>query len=213
MKKLGIVLFLLIASVAYGEEKTIWLEPGVSAGAIRIKANSQDILKELGKPYTVKGNNIIHDIYYDYFFIEMSAVDDIKRRAANAQRGLKNETNELDARVLRITSYSQYSKTRGNIGIGSTLPAVLNIFGDTQSKIIRHEPLKVISCSGAHIFKYPENRITSLKEDHAYNGYMFEVDYFQEGISFVFKLNEGMPKVFAITISEKKECQTEVEME
>src|SRR3972149_12058006 len=193
MKKLSIYIFLyfLIASVAYGEEKAIWIEPGVSVGTIRIKDSPQNILKELGKPYDVKGVNIMHDIYYSNFLIQMSAADDLKRRAGNIQRGIKNEANELEARVLRITSYSQYSKTRGNIGIGSTMPDVLNVFGDTTSRIVRHEPLKVISCSSAHIFRYPENRITTVKEDHNYAGFMLELDFFQEGISFVFKLDEG----------------------
>lgn len=113
---------------------------------------------------------------------------------------------------MRVTSYSPYSKTRGNIGIGATLPEVLNVFGDNQIKTIRREPLKAVICSTADIFKYPENKISSLKEEN-YNGYMLSVDYFQEGIYFVFKLDDGMPKVFAITVSEKDECKVKYDME
>ena len=157
----------------------------------------------------------MYDVSYNNFgfFIEMSPHDDMRRVMENLRKGIKNEKKELEATVLRVTSYSPYSKTRGNIGIGSTLPEVLNVFGDTQMKIIRQEPLKAVACSTALIFKYPENQISSLKDEN-YNGYMLKVDYFQEGIGFIFKLdNGGMPKVFAITVSGKNECKVKIDME
>lgn len=228
MKKLIIIFLFFFVSVAYGEDKTIWLEPGVSAGPVRLGDDRKNVLKELGLPDDItnayggyvdtagrpKGFPLMYDISYDNgLFIEMNPHDDMRRIEENFRKGIKqNEKKELEATVLRVTSYSPHSKTRGNIGIGSTLPEVLNVFGDNQMKTIRREPLKTVVCSIALIFKYPENKRSSLKEEN-YNGYMLSVDYFQEGIDFIFKLDDGMPKVFAITVSEKKECKIKFDME
>ena len=223
MKKLIIIFLFFFVSVAYGEDKTIWLEPGVSAGPVRFGYNMENVLKELGLPDDItnayggyvdaEGFPLMYDLSYDNgLFIKMHIVDDMRRVTENFKKGIKNEKKELEATVLRITSYSPYSKTRGNIGIGSTLPEVLNVFGDNQMKNIRQKPLKMVVCSTALIFKYPENKISSLKEEN-YNGYMLSVDYFQEGIYFIFKLDGGMPKVFAITVSRKEECKVKYDLE
>lgn len=212
MRTLILLFLFLFVPIAYGEDNIIWLEPGVGAGPVRIGDSRESVVEKLGLPVKYEGLKIMYNMSYEDFLIEMNASDDLMRRMVNVQKGIENEKKEPEAALLRITSYSPNSKTRGNIGIGSTLPEVLNVFGDTHLKIVRQEPLKAIVCSTADVFKYPENTIASLRKED-YNGYMLEVDYFQEGIQFIFKLDDSLPKVFAITISAKDECRVKADME
>lgn len=95
MKKLIIIFLLLFVSVAYGEDKTIWLEPGVSAGPVRIGDNEESVLKKLGGPDDIKGVPLMYSFSYDNFFIEMNSSNDVMRRMVNIRKGVKNEKKEL----------------------------------------------------------------------------------------------------------------------
>ena len=203
--------FLLVIFIFYAftfpvlaQDQALWIEPGVGIGKLKLGDRIKDVISKLGPPRNIRGNQMIGWMEYSSIFIEISGTNSLSRALKS---GKKISPEEIESIVNFITIYGLSAKTRGNLSIGSTLKEVIEVFGDTQVRTVSQEPLKIVKCASVDVYKFPENRPSTLRED-SFSGYVLTTHYDSEGIEFHFKIeNNSILKVFAITISNKEECK------
>lgn len=185
------------------QDQSLWLEPGVGIGKLKLGDSIKDVIAKLGPPADIRGNKILCHLEYPSILIETTGTNSLLRALKS---GKKISPDEIESTVNFITIYGLSSKTRGNLSIGSTLKNVVEVFGDTQMRTISQEPLKIVKCASVDVYKFPENRPSMLREE-AFSGHVLTIHYDNEGINFHFKVDDKSTlRVFAITIANKKEC-------
>lgn len=130
------------------------------------------------------------------------------------RQGKKYKSREFstdDYKVNIITIYELPIQTRGGLSIGSSLEKVLETFGDTASRTVARTPFKTVQCEDVYIRKFPENRTSLLMKGEV--GYFLTIDYSNDGIAFHFKVDGSPLTVYAISITQKEECDVIVELE
>lgn len=199
MRSFLILLFLLVSAGILYANDDVWIEPGVGIGVMRIGDNMDAVIEKLGRPQKTSGNNFWESLDYPDWHIEVSNTISLIR---TLEKGHKPSGKE-PVTVEEITTYSSKAKTRGNITIGSTLKDVLTVFGDTMSKSVSTS--KYVTCAEMLAAKLPESPPSGVREDD-FNGYIFFIHYY-DGITFFFKVDNQIPKVFAISVGERMECE------
>ncbi len=202
---------LLFCAPAHAAEATVWIEPGESVGPARIGLTVSELVSAIGPPQNAEKNFDGYSYFLDYpaMYIEASLL----RQISDALKGRKDlpsreEFAKLKHKVVWITTYDSSARTRGNIGVGSSFVEVLKAFGDTSVRIAPDSGRlpSAIQCSEASVVKAPGHLPSSLRDD-GFSGYVLTLDYDSEGIDFHFKVGQGEFKVFAITVSDRKQCK------
>ncbi|GEM_PF-4106758 len=202
-----ILITLFHNNVAASDKKEMWAEPGMSIGNIKVSSSYQDIINLLGEPQEIGGSKGWPGLRYKDVVIELDNTDAFLNAIKN-QRDWKPKIE--DGIVKSIVAY-QYVKTRGGLKIGSSIKEVLDVFGGSA---MRFEPNKaansvdIIECNSIDINKYPESNPFIFLINN-YSGYVLELRYFSDGISFYFKIDDTTlsPTVFAIAVSNKTACK------
>ncbi len=201
------IVFFYYCQFIFAQDDSLWIEPGVGIGKLRLGDSYKGVISKLGFPENKKGTPGLGWLEYSKLYIEVSRVESIERALYKLQQtGEKISPEEIESTVQFITVYDSLTKTRGNLSIGSTLKEVIQVFGDTQVHQVSQTPLKIVKCADVNVFKIPENRPSMLKED-GFSGYVLTVSYNNEGIDFHFRIENNSLKVFAITVSKKQECK------
>lgn len=189
------------------KSEPVWIEPGISIGTIRLDEKIEKIFEILGTPQNIDETlKYFAKIDYGFLYIETTTVESLIDFLERKSAGKSVADFKFKHKIENITIYDINVKTKGNISIGSTLLDVLNVFGGTNYITISQKPFKTIKCSKVTIFKTPEHGISGLRKND-FRGYVLEINYFNEGISFYFRIDNSIPIVFAISISQKRECE------
>jgi len=195
----------------YKKEPAIWIEPGISIGAIRLGYKTLDVMSKMGIPQDINDYEYVNFFKYPSMDIRLSIAPSMIRAAKKKIQGKKSK-EEIEFEVNQITTYSPFAKTRGKLSVGSSFKEVLDVFGDTFMTI-SSEPIKTIECANILSFKFPENNRFELRKG-IFTGYVLTLNYFNEGIQFHFRIDgdNSNLRVFAISIWEKRECEVKLEL-
>ena len=201
--------FCLLVFPSFGQEGAPWIEPGVGVSGIRIGDDEAMVVGKLGTPERVSGTQAVYYLDYPYIRVTMSRLHYLQKNLEAIIRGKEpkepTDISKLPGQVIGIVCYyGQRAKTRGDISVGSSLVAVLKVFGDTMYR--RMEPFKFVDCSFARIEKVPERENEELRWND-FDGYVLLLNYVNEGLSFTFKLGDSPPAVYAITVRQRGECK------
>lgn len=206
-KKILLIIFVLFiySSTVFGQDKSLWIEPGVGIGNIRLGDDIETVLSKMGEPQGTSGGKVMGFLDYPFTYIHMSKAESLIRAM---KLGNKSDVSEVKWEATFITTYSPFAKTRGNISIGASVPDVVKVFGDTHLRMVSKKPGEEIrvECAEANIYKVPENRLVILRPDD-FSGHILELFYRNEGIRFFFRLGENIPKVYAISVQQRLECK------
>lgn len=214
MKRLFALIALVITLIGSAglclAEEPIWIEPGKSVGKVTLGMTIGDVINQIGIFDKIEEKQPLPfaDMHYPLMTIQVSYLKEMKGMIEELKRGTKPDPSKWKAYVDWITTYDPKAKTRGSIGVGSSLKAVLDVFGDTQVRETSSTPLKLVKCGHVDVYKFPQNRPSSLRS-HGEWPYVLSVDYANEGISFYFKIHgkDQTLTVYAITISDRKDCE------
>ena len=212
-----LILVFVFSSLVYATEpadekvQTIWIEPGISIGSIKLSTTTNELIGQIGPPIKMEGTNFIYYMEYPMMTFYMSHANYIQRRLKHvmSDEDLKKiELKPENAIIENMITFDLSARTRGNLAIGSSLKEVLDIFGDTSIRIDNSNDIpKILECTVFGVSKHPENAPVRPKEK--FMGYALSLRYLTQGISFYFKVDrpDSIPRVYAIGVSDKEDCR------
>jgi hypothetical protein len=184
--RISILVLLLLTPVGGAWAQDIWIvDPGRGVGPLRIGMTQDDVLATVGKPSKEIDATVSEYLVGKHWRYDQLGID-VKFDIDTSSQNISN----TDFRsVTEFAVWGPALRTRGNVGVGSSLTEVIRIFGDSMPQF-----------SGASARQCV---ITNVFLDSSTGAVSVVLNYAQIGISFNLS---GEGKVLTMNVKKPSHC-------